>query len=127
MKIATCMAFTAALAVGTPMAFAHEAEHHTWNHWYHDHERTTAADDNNIHSGGVTYEDDQLAGRVADALRNDRMLSMPGITATVTAKDGQVSLTGSASNIQQAARAEQLARDVAGRGNVSGSLESTAG
>ena len=127
MKIATCMAFAAALAAGAPVAFAHEGEHHAWNHWYHDGDRTTAADDNNIHSGGVTYEDDQLAGRVADALRNDRMLSEPGITATVTAKDGRVSLTGSASNIQQAARAEQLARNVAGWGNVSGSLESTAG
>ena len=128
MKIAPRMAFAAALSLGAPFALANEGHHHFWNSWWHYDDRpSTAADDNTIHSGGATYADDELAGRVADALRNDRMLSEPGITATVVANNGRVSLTGSAHNIQQAARAEHLARQVAGWGNVSGTLESTAG
>ncbi|HUL95126.1 MAG TPA: BON domain-containing protein [Usitatibacter sp.] len=127
MRIAHCFALAAALAMGAPAAFAHDGARHAWSHWWHYNDRTKAADDNNIHAGGVTYDDDVLANRVADALRADRTLSEPGVTATVTAKDGRVSLTGSADSIVQATRAEQIARSVAGAGNVSGTLETTAG
>ena len=125
MKIAHCLALAAVLAAAAPLASANDGRwHHGWNRW-NGHDRTTMWDDHNIHAGGGTYADDELAQRVADALRSDRMLSEPGITATVVANNGRVSLTGSAHNVQQAARAEQLARQVAGAGNVSGMLEAT--
>ena len=83
----------------------------------------TQINGNNIHSGGMTYDDQLLADRIASALRNDRKLSEPGITATGAVNNGRVSLSGSAKDTAQAARAEQIASDIAGRGNVSGTLE----
>ena len=80
-----------------------------------------------VHSGGASVADAQLADRVAAALVSDRKLSEPGITATVSAYNGRVSLTGSTDSVAQAARAEQVASRVAGRGNVSGLLSNTGG
>jgi osmotically-inducible protein OsmY len=77
---------------------------------------------NAIHSGGMSYDDQILADKVATALANDSKLQKPGITATVSAKNGQVSLSGFADSAEQAARAEKIARDVAGAGNFSGTL-----
>ena len=70
-----------------------------------------------LHSGGATIADAQLADRVAAAIVSDRMLE-PGITATVAANDGRVSISGSADGIAQASRAEMIASRVAGRGAV---------
>ena len=42
---------------------------------------------------------------------------------TVSAKNGRVSLAGNAQNQQQAAKAEKIASDIAGRANVSGTIE----
>jgi osmotically-inducible protein OsmY len=58
---------------------------------------------------------------------SDRKLSEPGITATVVANNGRVSLNGSAKDPAQAARAEKIASDIAGRGMVSGTLDSQPG
>ena len=80
-----------------------------------------------LHSGGPTVADAQLADRVAAALASDRILSEPGITATVSANNGRVSITGSSDNAAQAARAEQIASRVAGRGYVSGTISNTGG
>ena len=82
---------------------------------------------NAIHSGAMSYDDQILVDKVASALANDRQLQRPGITATVTAKDGQISLSGSADRVSQAARAEKIARDIAGAGNVSGTLSTQGG
>ncbi len=82
---------------------------------------------NSVHSGGMTYEDQLLADRIAAAIAADRQLSEPGITATVVANNGRVSLNGSAKDVTQAARAEKIASDIAGRANVSGTLDSQPG
>ena len=120
------LAIAATLALAAAPAFAHDYGHHAWNSdsTY----SSRMSDDGNIHVGAAANADDQaLADRVADALRNDRKLSEPGITATVSAKDGRVSLSGSANNQQQAYRAEAIAKRVAGAGNVSGTLSNEAG
>ena len=82
---------------------------------------------NSVHSGGVTYDDQVLADRIAAAIAADRKLSEPGVTATVVANNGRVSLNGSAKDTTQAARAEKIASDIAGRANVSGTLDSQPG
>lgn len=116
-----------ALALAAAPCFAHDAgRHHVWS--YDDTSYYRSADDGNIHEGAAANADDQaLAARVADALRSDRRLSEPGITATVSAKDGRVALSGSANDNRQAMRAEAIARSVAGAGNVSGTLSNEAG
>ena len=87
----------------------------------HDYGKRAMSPSNNaIHSGGMSADDQALADRVADALATDPKLVH--ITATVVAKDGRVSLNGTG-NISQAARAEQIACDIAGRANVSGTLD----
>jgi osmotically-inducible protein OsmY len=75
-----------------------------------------------IHSGGMSAEDTALADSVAAALAADAKLKT-GITVTVAAKNGRVSLAGSARDYSLAARAEKVASDVAGRANVSGTLD----
>jgi osmotically-inducible protein OsmY len=82
---------------------------------------------NSVHSGGMTADDQALADRIASAIAGDRKLSEPGITATIVANNGRVSLNGSAKDVTQAARAEQIACDIAGRANVSGTLDSQPG
>jgi osmotically-inducible protein OsmY len=78
-----------------------------------------------IHSGGMSASDEALAGAVAQALASDPGLY--GATATVVANNGQIMLSGSAKNVQQAARAEQLAKRVAGVTAVSGTLDAQEG
>ncbi len=125
MKLKLALAAAFAVAATAP-AFAHDSgRNHAWNS--DGSYSTRMSDDGTIHSGGVTADDQALADRVADALRNDRKLSEPGITATVTAKDGRVALSGFANNEGQARRAEAIARRVAGAGNVSGTLANEAG
>jgi BON domain-containing protein len=79
-----------------------------------------------LHSGGATVADAQLADQVAAALASDRRLSQPSMTATVSATNGRVSLSGSADGAQ-AARAEQIARRVAGAGSVTAMIGTEGG
>ena len=129
MKMRHGVMLAAALAMsGT--AFAHglgkRASHDSYNSSYTYSDRY-ALGGNNIHSGGMTYDDQVLADRIASALASDRKLSEPGVTATVVANNGRVSLNGSAKDVAQAARAEKIASDIAGRANVSGTLDSQPG
>jgi hypothetical protein len=80
-----------------------------------------------IHSGAMTLADQALADQVAIALHADRRLSQPGITATVVASNGTVTINGSTDSYEQAQRAERLARRVAGPGRVVGTLSNTGG
>jgi osmotically-inducible protein OsmY len=78
-----------------------------------------------IHSGGATLSDQELADQVAAAIAADPKLD--GAIVTVTAAHGTVSLSGSAKDMAQAVRAEQIARAIAGPGAVSGALEPQGG
>jgi osmotically-inducible protein OsmY len=78
-----------------------------------------------IHAGANNAVDQALAERVADAIADEPRLD--GITVTVAANNGNVSLAGSAESPEQAAIAEQVAREVAGPGSVSGTLSPTGG
>jgi osmotically-inducible protein OsmY len=84
-------------------------------------EKGAIAPTNNIHGGAVTVEDQVLLDQVMTALATDRQLQQ-GVTATVVVKDGKVTMNGSADSLTQAARAEKLAKDAAGPGNVVGTL-----
>ena len=122
MKMRQGMMLAAALALsGT--AFAHDyGRHAAYDSSYYGHDRYaigTAA----VHSGGMTADDQALADRIASAIAGDKELQRPGITATVVANNGRVSLNGEANSLQQAQRAEQIACDIAGRANVSGTLD----
>jgi osmotically-inducible protein OsmY len=77
-----------------------------------------------IHAGGASASDDTLANDVAAAIAADPRLF--GATATITAVDGRVSLSGSAESVAQATLAEQVARGVAGA-HVSGTLDPLGG
>ncbi len=70
-----------------------------------------------FHSGGATLADASLADHVAASMASDRRMSDPDMTATVSAINGRVSISGSA-NGDQAARAEQLAARTVGHANV---------
>lgn len=78
-----------------------------------------------IHAGADNIADQDLAERVADAIADEPLLD--GATVTVAANDGDVSLTGSAESPEQTAIAEQVAREVAGPGSVSGTLSEMGG
>jgi hypothetical protein len=80
-----------------------------------------------IHTGAMTLQDQALASEVAIALHADRKLAQPGITATVVASNGNVTLSGSADSYEQAQRAERLAKRAAGPGRVVGTLSTTSG
>lgn len=75
---------------------------------------------NAVHTGTATYSDQQLAADVVAAISADRAMS--GATMTVVVKDGRITLSGSAKDVAQAARAERIARDVTGR-PVDGKLD----
>jgi hypothetical protein len=77
-----------------------------------------------LHSGGRTLDDALLAENVAMAFARDRTLN--GATATISANNGRVSISGLA-NQQQSEHARQIAQRIAGRGNVSGELSNTGG
>jgi osmotically-inducible protein OsmY len=78
-----------------------------------------------IHSGGASAADTSLALDVAAALAADPKLE--GATITVSSRNGNVSLSGSALSPEQGAYAENAARRVAGVGSVSGTLSSQGG
>jgi osmotically-inducible protein OsmY len=78
-----------------------------------------------IHSGGATAADTALALDVAAALAADKKLD--GSTITVSALDGNVSLSGSAQSPEQGSYAENTAKRVAGVGAVSGTLSGQGG
>ena len=78
-----------------------------------------------IHAGAANFTDQELAERVADAIADEPLLD--GATVTVAANGGDVSLSGSAASPEQAAIAEQVAREVAGAGSVSGTLSPMGG
>jgi osmotically-inducible protein OsmY len=72
----------------------------------------TAKSDAALHSGGTTDNDQLLADRIANALDNHPYMN--GSVLTVTSNDGNVSVTGSVSDMKQAATIERIARDIAG-------------
>jgi osmotically-inducible protein OsmY len=80
-----------------------------------------------IASGGTSLEDMRLADDVAFALHDSRRLSRPGMTATVVANRGEVTISGSADNYEQAQRAERIARAAAGPHRVVGMISTTSG
>ena len=82
--------------------------------------RTMSPPTNAIHSGGMSADDQALADRVVAALATDSKLVH--ITATVVASNGRVTFNGSG-NLAQSARAEKIACDIAGRANVTGTLD----
>ena len=75
-------------------------------------------------SGGATLEDTLLAESVARALAQDRALN--GASATISANNGRVSISGLA-NQEQSEHARQIAKRIAGAGNVSGELSNNGG
>lgn len=79
-----------------------------------------AAPTDAIHSGGGTPDDRLLAEQVASALEQDPRID--GATVTVVANNGSVSLAGSANSPEQSFHAQQIAREIAGFGAVSGEL-----
>lgn len=76
---------------------------------------------NSVHTGAATYNDQQMASDLVAAFTADRMMS--GTTVTVVVGEGRITLSGSARDVAQAARAEQIAADIAGIGNVEGKLD----
>jgi osmotically-inducible protein OsmY len=95
-----------------------------WDH-RNDYNGTLMTPSDAFHSGGASASDDDLAARVATALSQDSV--MYGATVTVVANQGRISLSGSAKNEQQAARAESIAREIAGPASVSGTLDAQGG
>jgi osmotically-inducible protein OsmY len=90
--------------------------------------RTTMLPSNGaIHTGATTYEDWILIDQIVAALQADRQLEKPGVTATITANNGKVALSGSADGHAQATRAEKIVKSVAGSRNVAGTLSTEGG
>ena len=77
-----------------------------------------------LQSGGDNLQDTLLADSVAMAIARDRALD--DVSATVSANRGQVSLSGLA-GYSESQHAQQIARRIAGAGNVSGELASDLG
>ena len=77
-----------------------------------------------LQSGGQNLNDTLLADSVAMALASDPLLD--DASATVVSHNGRVSVTG-LGNQQQAYRAQEIAKRVAGAGNVSGEMSSDLG
>lgn len=78
-----------------------------------------------IHSGGASALDRDLADSVASALAAEPRLR--GAMVTVTAKEGHISLSGSASSYEQDSIAQRIAEGTAGVRAVSGHLDIQAG
>jgi osmotically-inducible protein OsmY len=74
-----------------------------------------------VHTGAATYNDQQMASDVVSAISSDPTLS--GATITVIVNDGRITLSGSAKDLAQAARAEKLATDISGGRPVAGKLD----
>ena len=65
-----------------------------------------------VHGGFVTYQDEQLLSDAVGAYSGDRRLD--GSTVTIVANNGHLTVNGSAASLDQAARLEQIARQVSG-------------
>ncbi len=121
MKIRYLCGALLAAAVAVPAS----ADWHSRMHSMHTYAAPGTArmttNDGAFHSGGATLDDQALAGRIADAMAADP--SLKGATVTIAANRGSVQLSGSASHLQEASRAEQIAADIAGRANVSGKID----
>jgi osmotically-inducible protein OsmY len=76
---------------------------------------------NTVHTGAETLDDHQLASDVVAAISADRSLS--GSSMTVVVKNGRITLSGSAKDAAQAARAEKVASDLAGGRPVDSRLD----
>jgi hypothetical protein len=105
------------LAAAAVLAFPAQAR---FLHW-HDSAYRGPAENHAIHTAATNPDDQLLADHVADALRADPTLA--DTTVTVAVNNGRVNLSGSARDTQLAYRAERIASAVAGRGNVSGTLD----
>ena len=90
-------------------------------HWHDGAYGHGAAADSAIHTAALNPDDQALADRVADALRDDPTLN--DTTVTVAANSGRISLSGSAPDTAKASRVEQIAANVAGRRYVSGKID----
>jgi len=113
----------AALALATGTAFAHDTAKRVYTI-----PSAPVTSDRAIHSGSNNMSDQALADQIAAAFAADRTLSKEaGFVVTVSAKNGRVSLAGNAKNQEQAAKAEKIASDIAGRANVSGTLDISGG
>jgi len=78
-----------------------------------------------IHIGGYTLADVELASRIGNTIAQDP--SLIGVTATIVANNGDVTISGSAPSHDQGQRAELIARQIAGYGSVSGTVSSSSG
>ena len=116
-------AAAAALALAMAPAFAAGGHYESFHHWRQGQPATDRSmrDDGAIHWGAGNAADQALADAVADAFQNDPALF--GATVTIVANHGRVSLAGSSKSLQQSARAETVARHVAGVMSVSGTLD----
>ncbi len=118
-------AAAAALAVALP---AHAWWHHDGDHrsdaaWAAGH--GVAAADNAFHYSAATPADEALARRIVGDLAADPMLN--DTTATVAVNGGHVSLSGSSRDNARGDRVEQIARNDAGFGHVSGKIDGMGG
>ena len=113
----------AAIALAAAPVFAAGGHYEDFHHWRQGQPATarSMSDDGAIHWGAGNPADQALADAVADAFRHDPALS--GATVTIVANNGRVSLAGSSKSLQQSARAETVARHVAGVMSVSGTLD----
>jgi osmotically-inducible protein OsmY len=113
---------TALCALAAAAAFALPAQARWFHHDEGYHATYRGAPENHaIHTAASTYDDQLLADRIADALRDDPSLN--DTTVTVAVVHGRVALSGSAPDGMKAQRAEQIASAVAGRGAVSGTID----
>jgi hypothetical protein len=127
MKIRILCGLTAvAAAIALPAQAAGWFHHDTNRTSYDSGPPTPMVDGSAIHTAASNYDDQMLADKVADALRDDRGLN--GATVTVAANDGRVALAGSAANTGDATRIQDIAKNVAGPGHVvAGSIDAQAG
>jgi len=121
MKTRILCALTAVAA-----AIALPAQANDWFHRHHHADRASysapIADDGAIHTAANNPDDQMLADKVAEALRSDRGLN--GATVTVSANDGRIALAGSAANVSDAYRIQNIAKAAAGPGRVvAGSID----
>jgi len=115
----------AAAAFAAPAAFAQTYYVERITVYEHPrYEAFVAREKGALQSGGATLEDTLLADNVAMAIAREPKLK--DVTATVSAKNGRISLSGLGDN-QQNYHAQQVAKAVAGPGNVSGTLSSDLG
>jgi hypothetical protein len=123
MKTRILLGLTAVAAAFTLPAQAAWFHHHDADHTsYYSGPTTPMGDGSAIHTAANNPDDQALADKVADALRDDRGLN--GATVTVAANDGRVSLSGSAANASDAYRIQNIAKAAAGPGRVvAGSID----